>query len=383
MTKIVYWCPFISEVATVSSVINSVVSLKKFSKNTLHPCIIDVVGEWERKKEDLKKDNIEIINLNNTKIINKLPTKGFIWSRLTYIIISFFSIIKLHKFLTKNNPDFLVIHLISSIPLILLILFKYKTKFILRISGFPILNRARSFFWKLTNGKLYAITAPTLKLLKKNVFDEKKLWYLPDPVIRIKKICEDLKNQNQLVEKNFSVDNTLLSIGRLTHQKNFEFLIDAFYEINKIYPKLNLFIIGQGEKKKLLLKKIITKKLENKVFLLGFKKNIFKYLEKCKLFILTSRYEDPGFVILEAGYMNKTVLSSDCPNGPLELINNEENGYLYKENSIKEFVISFKRLVADKYSLKFQKQINLKKKCKEFTLFNHYQKFKKILINEN
>ena len=123
--------------------------------------------------------------------------------------------------------------------------------------------------------------------------------------------------------------------------------------------------------------------MENKIFLLGYKKNVFKYLQKCKFFILSSKYEDPGFVILEAGFMNKIVLSSNCPNGPMELIDNEKNGYLFKENSIKDFLNSFKRMIDDNNDTKLKKKINLKKKCKEFTLFNHYQKFKKILINEN
>ena len=383
MTKVVYWCPFIEKVATVNSVINSTVSLKKFSKEKYKPLILNVVGEWNKKKIFLEEKKIPVVNLTNSSIIEMLPTRGFVWSRLAYFVIFFFSIFKLHKFLKEAKPDFLVVHLISFIPLLLLICFKYNTKFILRISGYPIINILRSFLWRRANNKLYAIATPTnetRKLLEKNkIFSAHKTKYLPDPVIYIKEINYKNKFQKQLFEKNFNEDKTLLSIGRLTNQKNFEFLIDGFNEINKIYPHFNLYILGEGEKKKLLTRIIKEKKLEQKVFLIGYKDNVFRYLKRCKIFILTSRYEDPGFVILEAGFMNKIVLSSNCPNGPAELINHGKNGYLYETNSINSFINTFKEIIEDSDEIKFRKIVNLKRKTKEFTLFNHYLKFNEIL----
>jgi len=44
--KVFYWSPFLSNVATVKSVLNSAISLKKFSKNKITPNIINVIGEW-------------------------------------------------------------------------------------------------------------------------------------------------------------------------------------------------------------------------------------------------------------------------------------------------------------------------------------------------
>ena len=93
---------------------------------------------------------------------------------------------------------------------------------------------------------------------------------------------------------------------------------------------MNLVIIGDGENKKKLEDQIQRLNLNDKVFLLGFKKNIFDYLKNSKMFILPSLWEDPGFVLVEAGYMNLTILSSDCPNGPKELINNKKNGFYLK-----------------------------------------------------
>tara|TARA_B100001175_G_C19480266_1_gene626694 strand:- start:168 stop:1322 length:1155 start_codon:yes stop_codon:yes gene_type:complete len=382
MIKSFYWCPYISEVATVRSVINSTKSFKKYSNEKIKPYIINVVGEWNNKKEYLENFGINFVDLKNKNLINKLPKLGIIKSRFTYLIILLFSIRKLHNLLRKDKPDFLIIHLISVIPLILLILFNYNTKFVLRISGYPKLNFFRKFLWKLASKKLKYITCPTvltINLLKdKKIFDFNKLKYLPDPILEIKEVNKQKKILEN-IDNHFSKKNTLLSIGRLTEQKNFNFLLEGFKKISEIYKDLNLVILGEGEQRRDLEKKINLLNLKGKVFLPGYKNNVFKYLENCKFFVLSSRYEDPGFVLIEAGIMNKIIISSDCPNGPIEIIDKNKNGYLFKNNSIDDFTKTFKEAYEEDNKILFEKKKNLKIKCKEFTIFQHYLKFNKLL----
>ena len=382
MIKSFYWCPYISEVATVRSVINSTKSLKKYSNEKIKPYIINVVGEWNNKKEYLEDFGINFVELKNKNLINKLPKLGFIKSRFTYLIILLFSIRKLHNLLRKEKPDFLIVHLISVIPLILLIFFNYNTKFVLRISGYPKLNFFRKYLWKLASKKLKYITCPTIltiNLLKdKKIFDFNKLKYLPDPILEIKEVNKQ-KKMLENIDNHFSKKNTLLSIGRLTEQKNFNFLLEGFKKISEIYKDLNLVILGEGEQRRDLEKKINLLNLKGKVFLPGYKKNVFKYLENCKFFVLSSRYEDPGFVLIEAGIMNKIIISSDCPNGPIEIIDKNKNGYLFKNNSIDDFTKVFKEAYEEDNKILFEKKKNLKIKCKEFTIFQHYLKFNKLL----
>ena len=80
------------------------------------------------------------------------------------------------------------------------------------------------------------------------------------------------KRENNLIEKEISSDKTLISIGRLSKQKNFNFLIEAFYNLQKKRPNLNLIIIGDGENKKKLKYQIQRLNLNDKVFFLGLKK---------------------------------------------------------------------------------------------------------------
>ena len=81
-----------------------------------------------------------------------------------------------HLIMLQKKPDFFVIHLVSSLPLVLLILFNFQTKFILRISGYPHLTFMRRLLWKIAFKKIYAVTCPTEltkeKLLKSNLINK-------------------------------------------------------------------------------------------------------------------------------------------------------------------------------------------------------------------
>lgn len=384
--KLYYWSPFFSNVATEKAVINSIVSVSKFSKRKINPYLIDVIGEWGTQRKNLLNNGIIIKDLLNFKLIKYLPRYGFIKSRFSYLVVFFISIFNLHNLLKKEKPDYIIIHLMTFIPLLLLLLFNYRTKFILRISGYPKLNWLRSFFWKIVGKKINLITTPT-KLTKNllqelKIFNVNKVKYLPDPVLNLNEI-EKKKIKDQIIENEVSSQNSLISIGRLTQQKNFSFLIEAFKEISKKYPNFNLFILGDGEEKSKLKNLIQKFNLEDKVYLIGFKNNIYTYLKKSRMFILTSLWEDPGFVLIEAGYMNKIVLSSDCQNGPNEILDNGKNGFIFKSNSLDHFLKKFDEVLSYDVKLIFKKKVSFKKKIKEFTLSNHFRILESLLLNEN
>ncbi len=89
MNKILYWAPFTAKVATVKSVINSVEAVNKYLSNQFKAIIIDAVDEWHDYSEELKKKNIEVIQLNKNSIFNSFKKDGFIRSRFAYFYIFF------------------------------------------------------------------------------------------------------------------------------------------------------------------------------------------------------------------------------------------------------------------------------------------------------
>lgn len=382
MKKVFYWCPHINhQVATCKAVLNSAYSLKKYSKN-FDPVIINCFGEWDYFQFELKEKNIKLINLFNYKI--NLPINGFLKSRAFYIFFSFIAILPLFKLIRSHKPDFMILHLIVIPVLILSNFTKQKTKFILRISGFPKLNLFRKFFWKFFSKKLSIIFSPTQNtieiLYKKKLFENKKIKLLEDPIVEIKKINK-LKKENLI---NYKKNEFIVSIGRLTKQKNYDFLIESFKSSIKD-GNLKLLIIGSGEEKNFLEKKIENLNLLGRVFILDYQDNIFKYIHNSKLFILTSDWEDPGFVLIEAAACEKLIICSRVNSGPIEFVGIDEScGFLYKKNNSENFSnkINFALDNLDSQLIK-KKIFNAKKKIRNYSLPRHSKKLSNFLNSLN
>jgi glycosyltransferase involved in cell wall biosynthesis len=378
MKNIYYWSPCLTSVGTYRSTINSAISLIKFSKNEFSVKIINVCGEWNKEKNFFKRNGIDVIDLG-LNYFDILPKTGFIKSRISNIIIILLSIIPLIKFLYKYKIDFLIIHLITSLPLVLIKIFNLKIKIFLRISGYPKLTLFRKTLWKHTSEKIFKITCPSNDLLKqlrnKKIFDDKKLRFLPDPIIRIEQF---LKQKKLYYEKNIT-RKYFISVGRLTKQKNFEYLINEYSKFISNNHEIDLYIFGEGEQKDYLQKKINNLSLENRVFLKGYNKNIFFHMRNAQAFILSSLWEDPGFVMIEAALSNLFIISSDCKNGPSEFLNHGENGILYKSNSENQLNISLNKFLKINDKELFEKKIKAKKRCKTYTIFNHNKILTKLL----
>ena len=379
--KLFYWSPFLSNIATVDAVTNSINSLKRYDKEKKYKAfIIDSSGEWQEKLDRIS--GINVIKLYKKNYYKFLPRGNFLNSRLSQIIIFVLNFNLLRKLLLKEKPDFLIAHLIISLPLILFFFFKFETKLIIRISGTPKLNKLRRFFWTLFSKNIHIVTCPTQSTLKKleklKIFPKQKLKLLYDPIIKVNYINNKKKEK---IEDRFTKTNYVLSIGRLTKQKNYPLLINAFKEIIKKYPDLKLIILGEGEDRKKLEKLIQNLDLKSNIFLEGYKKNIFNYIHNCECYISSSLYEDPGFTLIESGFLNKFVIAADSNTGPSEILNDSKNGFLFKNDdkiSLVDKYLQFKKLSTKEV---INKKVNLKKFSKKFSIFEHFQNLKKILSN--
>ena len=384
--KIFYWSPFISKVATVSSVIRSAESILKYSKkkNNINVAIIDAIGEWKNYRKIINP-KIEIINLSKKNISESLPKVGFFKSRLSYALIFALTFFKLLNLINKEKPDYIIAHLLTSLPIFLTLIIKNKTKVIIRISGLPKLNLVRYIFWKLFSKKIYRVTCPTIltyEYLKKiNIFDQNKLFVLRDPVIQLH---EFLKKKNEKIEDlKIEKNNLIISIGRLTRQKNLILLIRAFKKILIKYPNYHLLLLGEGEQKKLLTEETKKLKIQERISFLGYQKNVYKYLLNSDCFILTSLWEDPGFVILEAALSNTLIISSNCPNGPNEILSNGQNGFLFKNNNLSDLLNKFDEFKNSTEDELNKKKLFAKKQIKIFTQFAHFKSLRNIInLNE-
>ena len=122
------------------------------------------------------------------------------------------------------------------------------------------------------------------------------------------------------------------------------------------------------------------KNLNDKIFLHGHRLNINDYLKDSLCFVLSSLWEDPGFVVIEAAMNNTIIISSNCETGPKELLNDKINSFVYEVNNKESFIKSFESFLKTDKSQKLKMKINMKKDIKKFTIFSHYQNIKKIIL---
>ncbi|MFW6009601.1 MAG: glycosyltransferase [archaeon] len=137
------------------------------------------------------------------------------------------------------------------------------------------------------------------------------------------------KLKTEKIEEDYADNNFLITaMGRYTDQKGFDNLIKAVKNVIEKGYEIKLIIMGKGENKQQLNALIKKLNLKDKVELIGFKSNPYKYISESDLFVLSSNYEGFPNSLLEAMACEVPVISTDCPTGPSEIIDNNKNGIL-------------------------------------------------------
>ena len=129
----------------------------------------------------------------------------------------------------------------------------------------------------------------------------------------------------------------IISVGRLSKEKNFELLIKSFYKFREKFNS-KLVILGDGPEKKNLNELINNLNLSKDCYLPGFVKNPYDYMKLSSLFILTSHYEGLPNVLIEAQACEIPIISTDCKHGPKEILLDGKAGILVPVNNEKELI---------------------------------------------
>jgi len=166
-------------------------------------------------------------------------------------------------------------------------------------------------------------------------------------------INEIQKLGNEKIDLDFDY---IISVGNMTKIKQQDLIIKAFAKLN---TNLHLVLLGKGNQKN-NLKKLVTKlNLEKKVHFLGWQSNPYKYIKNAKLFVLSSKIEGFGNVLVESLILNTPVVSTNCPSGPNEILINELSKFLVKvgdEIQLKEkieLILKYYPSIKEDYYKKF------------------------------
>ena len=289
------------------------------------------------------KDEIQVINLNV--------------KRLRY---TFF---KLRKIIKRDRPDVVFTTLIDNsimLSLVKLSMFK-KFKLVTREANTRSLKKSYTFFNRLLTRFSYNVMSNHTVALSKGVKNDMVSSFRINPK-KIKVIYNpiDIKHISNQAQGTVELNNkaTIIGVGRLVEQKNFALLIKAFAKIsNEI--EAELIILGTGDLYNELLSLTQELNVSDRVQLLGFQDNPYKYMRASDLFVLSSNYEGFGHVIVEAMTTGTPVLSTDCKSGPKEIIGDNEYGVLTPVGDVESMANNMLSLLNDQTKLNHYKKMGL------------------------
>lgn len=144
------------------------------------------------------------------------------------------------------------------------------------------------------------------------------------------------KEPKNVIKKSYFKNGvSLLSVGRLVPNKNFKNLINA---VNLLKEKIDfsLKIVGQGEQRENLLALIKKNNLEKRCRIYDFVENLTPFYLESDIYISSSLHESFGNTLIEAMHYHMLIISTDCPYGPREILDNGNLGELVSENSPNE-----------------------------------------------
>jgi glycosyltransferase involved in cell wall biosynthesis len=149
------------------------------------------------------------------------------------------------------------------------------------------------------------------------------------------------------IQEEIACSSLLLAVGRLESQKGFDYLIQAFSEVGARHPDWGLVILGEGKQRTELEHQIKSLGIGNRVRLPGAVGNVGEWYAAADLYALTSRFEGFPNTLLEALAYGVPSLAVDCETGPRDILRNEVDGLLVRENDYPALVAALDRMISN------------------------------------
>lgn len=162
-------------------------------------------------------------------------------------------------------------------------------------------------------------------------------WPLPDnpPAIVPDALCRPARK-------------VLLAVGRLSHEKNFDLLIDVFSRLGSRHPDWDLVILGEGPDRPMLEKQVLDAGSGARVFMPGIAGNVGQWYARADLFVMTSRFEGFPNALAEALAYGLPSISFDCDTGPRDIIRDGVDGLLVPPGDARGLEKALDRLMASR-----------------------------------
>ena len=304
--------------------------------------------------QDLQVHYLEHSKPNEMPILKllKLPFLAFRYKKLCQNL----GIDKQLVFL--NRPNYIAL---------LARIFGLKTPLIINECTTPSIMYAKNNATCIVNRLLIRILYPKADLIlansKGNEKDLKSSFGIKESLIRVLHNAVDLDKIEELSKEDIEIEGKfILNVGRLDRGKNHALLIKAYARLES---DLKLVILGEGGLQAELLSLISLLNLQEKVILLGFDKNPYKYMSKCKFFACASNYEGFSNALIEALACGCAVVCTEHKSGARELFGDNEYGLLVPLNDEDALFEGLKTMCEDKH-LRQEYEKKASKRAKDF-----------------
>lgn len=200
---------------------------------------------------------------------------------------------------------------------------------------------------KLTSA-FTAISASTRHSLNKFEFiSTKKVQLIYNGIVGLK--CMSSVNSSK-VRDDLDIPRDAVvygTVARLDPIKNHMLMLEAFAKLAKVIPNTYLVIVGDGEERQRIEKRVVLLGLTERVKLVGYKSDPSAYIHSMDVFLLSSLSEGASMTLLEAMSVGKPCVVTDA-GGNAEIIKNSYNGIVTENNHLEAFVNAMKVFQCDK-----------------------------------
>ncbi len=250
----------------------------------------------------------------------------------------------LKNYLAENQFDYIIDFRVKNrfLQEFIIANYIYKTPYIMSIRSFdtnyyfPKNNLLSRLIYKKAFG--IVTVSKALEERVKRDYGYKNVATIYNP-IELEEAAFDLQFDYQFI----------FGIGRMKNNiKQFDHLIKAYKKSNSRNHNIKLLIAGDGEYKKELELLVEKENLKGDVVFLGHIDNANAYLKHAFFTALTSKNEGFPNVLLESLINTTPVVAYDCESGPSEIIQNNQNGLLVKNQDINEFTLAINKMISDK-----------------------------------